>query len=94
MGAYYPDEGNRNTEFSHNVASALNNGRPAVANGNAWWLFLWKNTIRNCPVFSNFAENGTGCWNAVRRPSISTRCRTTADALFVLLLLTMLFCSL
>jgi hypothetical protein len=67
MGAYYPDEGNQNTEFSHNVATALNDGRPARPNGNAWWLFLWKNTIRNCPIFSNFAENGTGCWNAVRR---------------------------
>ena len=64
MGAYYPDEGNLNTSFHDNVASALNHGRPATLRNNAWWLFLWKNTIRNCPVFSNYAENGTGCWNA------------------------------
>jgi hypothetical protein len=28
------------------------------------WLFLWKNTIKNVSLFRNFAENGTGCWDA------------------------------
>ena len=64
MGAYYPDDGSRGIEVSKNGASALNNGRPAGHHNNAWWLFLWEGTIRDCPVFENFAENGTGCWNA------------------------------
>ena len=76
MGAYYPDDGSRGIEISENVASALNNGRPAGQHNSAWWLFLWKNTIRDCPVFENFAENGTGCWNA------GSNCRMWNNTLF------------
>ena len=59
--------GSSNIDYYENVVTGMSesgtcNGKPCQA----MWLFLWKNTIVNVSLYNNYAENGTGCWNAGR----------------------------